>query len=227
MSVDPDSTAGGFLCIWNPHVFQLSGSCCNKRFILLSCALYNSFDCVLLNVYATDDVSSRSILWNSIIKLKDSFPNPWCLGGDLNEIRHMEEKEAQKWSRIDRIKLSPEWLIHFKMKLWGLPRLISDQCLLLMMEDERDWGPKPFKFINAWTLHPNFSHLFISCWENTTITSWAAKLKASEEELHALDIIVEERVLLDLEKARRREVRGEVWKLYRRVEWLWHQQYPE
>ncbi|XP_028110128.1 uncharacterized protein LOC114308682 [Camellia sinensis] len=59
------------------------------------------------------------------------------------------------------------------MKLWGLPRLISDHCLLLMMEDERDWGPKPFRFINAWTLHPNFAHFFSFCWENSTVSSWA------------------------------------------------------
>ncbi|XP_028104872.1 uncharacterized protein LOC114303894 [Camellia sinensis] len=258
MSVDPVGTAGGLLYIWDPDVFQLVGSCCNRRFILLSGTLYSSFDCVLLNVYAPNNVSSRSTLWNSIFKLKESFPRPWCLAGDLNEIRHMGERvgcvrrdrgmrhlnefidkcelndlpllgrsytwcnsqEAQKWSRIDRIMLSPEWLVHFKMKLWGLPRLISDHCPLLMMEDERDWGPKPFRFINAWTLHPNFSHFFTSCWENSTASGWAGfiiqqkfkhlkmklkvwntevfgnittKLKETEEELHAFDRLAEER----------------------------------
>ncbi|KAL7196332.1 hypothetical protein ACSBR1_036356 [Camellia fascicularis] len=118
------------------------------------------------------------------------------------------------------------------------------------MEDKRDWGPKPFRFINAWTLHPSFSHLFTTCWKNSNFVAWAgsiirqklkhlklelkkwnsevfgnvsSKLKATEDELHALDITAKARDLLVSEKDRRREVRSEVWKLYRRVEWLWHQ----
>ncbi|KAL7170981.1 hypothetical protein ACSBR2_035773 [Camellia fascicularis] len=128
--------------------------------------------------------------------------------------------------------------------------LLSDHCPLLLMEDKRDWGPKPFRFINAWTLHPSFSHLFTTCWKNSNFVAWAgsiirqklkhlklelkkwnsevfgnvsSKLKATEDELHALDITAKARDLLVSEKDRRREVRSEVWKLYRRVEWLWHQ----
>ncbi|XP_028074762.1 uncharacterized protein LOC114277117 [Camellia sinensis] len=161
-------------------------------------------------------------------------------------------QEAYKWSRIDRVLLSPEWLIHFNMKLWGLPRLISDHCPLLLMEDERNWGPKPFRFINVWTLHPSFSHLFTTCWKNSNFVGWvgfiiqqklkylklelkkwnsevfgnaSSRLKATEDELHTLDITAMARDLLVSEKDIRREVRGEVWKLYRRVEWLWHQQF--
>ncbi|KAL7222503.1 hypothetical protein ACSBR1_024237 [Camellia fascicularis] len=35
MPMGPNGTVGGLLCIWDPDVFQLSGSCCNRRFILL------------------------------------------------------------------------------------------------------------------------------------------------------------------------------------------------
>ncbi|CAL5367336.1 unnamed protein product [Camellia sinensis] len=42
--------------------------------------------------------------------------------------------------------------------------------------------------------------------------------------MHAFDRLAEERVLLQSEMDRRRAVRCEVWKLYRKVEWLWHQQ---
>ncbi|CAL5345092.1 unnamed protein product [Camellia sinensis] len=31
MSVDPEDSVGGLLCIWDPAVFQLSGGCCNRR----------------------------------------------------------------------------------------------------------------------------------------------------------------------------------------------------
>lgn len=52
----------------------------------------------------------------------------------------------------------------------------------------------------------------------------SSKLKAIEE-LNALDIIVEDRVLLGFKKERRKETRGEAWKLYRMVEWLRHKKY--
>lgn len=54
--------------------------------------------------------------------------------------------EGKKWSRIDRFLLSPEWLVTYKLKLWGLPRTISDHCPLLLMEDGRDWGPNLSSF---------------------------------------------------------------------------------
>ncbi|XP_028073736.1 uncharacterized protein LOC114276156 [Camellia sinensis] len=118
------------------------------------------------------------------------------------------------------------------------------------MEDERDWGPKPFRFLNAWTLHPSFSKLFVAIWSSSLVTGWAGyilvqklkhlklalkkwnvevfgdvsyELKVSEEELHAIDILAEERPLTQAELARRRVVRGEMWKLHRMVEWIWHQ----
>lgn len=51
----------------------------------------------------------------------------------------------------------------------------------------------------------------------------ATKLKKAEEELVELDIVAENRGLVSAEKARRRQVRGEVWKLSKMVEWLWQQ----
>lgn len=52
--------------------------------------------------------------------------------------------EGDGWSRIDRFLVDPVWLERFQLKQWGLSRCISDHCLVLLMEDERDWGPKPF-----------------------------------------------------------------------------------
>ncbi|CAL5414539.1 unnamed protein product [Camellia sinensis] len=63
-----------------------------------------------------------------------------------------------KWSRIDidRFLLNYEWVHNFSFKLWGFARLLSDHCPIILMEDDRDWGPKPFRFLNAWLLHPKF-----------------------------------------------------------------------
>ncbi|XP_028062045.1 uncharacterized protein LOC114265423 [Camellia sinensis] len=82
-------------------------------------------------------------------------------------------QEGAKWSRLDRFFLSPDWLQKFNLKLWGLPRRLSDHSPILLMEDERDWGPKPFRFLNAWTLHPNFKIFVQKVWAESHINGWA------------------------------------------------------
>lgn len=37
-------------------------------------------------------------------------------------------QENEKWSRIDRFLLDPEWVVRFNLKQWGLPRIMSDHC---------------------------------------------------------------------------------------------------
>lgn len=163
----------------------------------------------------------------------------WCNGND-----------GGKWSRIDRFMVHPEWLEHFKVKLWGLPSIISDHCALLLMEDKRDWGPRPFRFINAWTKHPDFSPFVKKVWNETNVVGWAGyklqvklkslklalkqwnlevfgnvhtKLKQAEVELPAFDLEAENRKLDEVEKRRRAEVREEFWKLSTMVDRLWLQ----
>ncbi|KAL7220664.1 hypothetical protein ACSBR2_013527 [Camellia fascicularis] len=41
------------------------------------------------------------------------------------------------------------------------------------MEDVRDLGPKPFRFLNAWVIHPTFMNLLKSVCENTHVNDWA------------------------------------------------------
>ncbi|CAL5344867.1 unnamed protein product [Camellia sinensis] len=286
--VDSDGNSGGLLCIWDPGTFQLSDCCCNRSFILLSGTILNSFECVLVNVYAPNVVDRRRKLWDTLVRLKSASSKPWCLGGDFNEIRCVGERigcsrrhrgmldfnsviescelsevpllgrkytwcsaqEGVKWSKLDRFLVNPEWLEVFKLKLWGLPRILSDHCPLILMEEERDWGPRPFRFINAWLLHHQFSTFFEKVWKEARVDGWvgfilqsklkllrealrnwnrevfgdvSAKLKNAEEELNKLDLLAETRALVDSEKARRNVVNSEVWKLSRRAEWIWLQ----
>ncbi|XP_028091888.1 uncharacterized protein LOC114292180 [Camellia sinensis] len=285
MAVDSVGAAGGLLCIWNPDVFQLVDCCCNRNFILLTGTLYGSFDCVFVNVYGPNDVTSRSMVWAILHRLKSGGEKPWCLGGDFNEVRSIFERKScsrrdrgmcdfnelienlevcdipmlgrkftwcnslqgDKWSRLDRFLLSPEWLQKFNFKLWGLPRRLSDHCPILLLEDKKDWGPKPFRFLNAWTLHPLFKSFVEKIWKETPVDSWAGfqclrklkslrialkqwnqevfgnvdyKLKLLEEELHVLDLTAEERPLSKAELNRRREAKEEAWKLSTMVEWV-------
>lgn len=55
-------------------------------------------------------------------------------------------------SRLDRFLLSSEWLVSWPdlMQL-GLKRKVSDHVAIILKEEVKDWGPKPFKFMNFWS----------------------------------------------------------------------------
>ena len=51
--------------------------------------------------------------------------------------------------RLDRFLLSPAFICEFmKVVQMVLPRSISDHNAILLVDDEVNWGPKPFKFFN-------------------------------------------------------------------------------
>ncbi|XP_028122001.1 uncharacterized protein LOC114319190 [Camellia sinensis] len=153
---------------------------------------------------------------------------------------------GERWSRLDRFLVSPEWLEWFRFKLWGLSRLLSDHCLLILMEDDRDWDPRPFRFLNAWVLHPTFINKVNSVWESTHVDGWAEfrlkiklkslkealkvwnnemfgnvefKLKEAEDAMHALDLAAEVRPLQNHEVLSRREIKWEISKMRKMKEW--------
>ncbi|XP_028052944.1 uncharacterized protein LOC114257381 [Camellia sinensis] len=187
MLVDSDGSAEGLICVWNPEVFQLKDCCSTRNFILLSGVFHQSFECVVVNLYAPNEVIRRKQLWDLIINIRPLFNIPWCIGDDFNVIQRISERrgcirtdremndfnkfidrmefldmpmlgrnftwfnsfEGDRWSRIDRFLVNFIWREKFRLKLWGLLRSISDHCSLLLMEDDRNWGPRPFRFLNA------------------------------------------------------------------------------
>ncbi|XP_028053768.1 uncharacterized protein LOC114258112 [Camellia sinensis] len=184
--------------------------------------------------------------FNELIEQLEVFDLPMC----GRKFTWCHSQEGDRWSRLDRFLLNPEWLQTFNFKLWGLPRLVSDHCPIILMEDERDWGPRPFRFINAWSLHPNFLPFVEQTWAALNVLGWAgfrclvkfkglksalkgwnkevfgnveSKLKATEEEVHALDLVAEARVLSADEVARKRELKGDAWQLSKMLERMWFQ----
>jgi len=54
-------------------------------------------------------------------------------------------------SRLDRILLTNEWLEKWpESKQHILDRVISDHCALVLKREQIDWGPKPFRSLEAW-----------------------------------------------------------------------------
>lgn len=66
----------------------------NRNFLLISGILQPNFHCTIANVYGPCGVADRRSLRETLCNLRSHFTSPWCLGGDLNEVRNSEERQG-------------------------------------------------------------------------------------------------------------------------------------
>ncbi|XP_057792009.1 uncharacterized protein LOC131008911 [Salvia miltiorrhiza] len=92
----------------------------------------------------------------------NAFDN-FIRANDLTEIRLQGrsftwyQPNGQCKTKLDRFLVNEKWLDQWPhSKVRGLQRTISDHCPILLETKAVDWGPKPFRFINAWTSHKDF-----------------------------------------------------------------------
>ncbi|GLT79359.1 hypothetical protein SLA2020_508500 [Shorea laevis] len=96
---------------------------------------------------------------------------------------------GQYMSIIDRFLLTEEWILKWSdVKQWGLSRLVSDHCPVLLKNEKMDWGPKPFKFFDAWLDQPGCKENIREVWKSTEVKGWnryklKEKLKRTKKEL--------------------------------------------
>lgn len=94
-------------------------------------------------------------------------------------------------SRLDRALVNDRWVERWPdTELRGLPRSISDHCALVLSTKCIDWGPKPFRFINAWIHSPGFKEKVADSWSQEGIQGWGGyvlkeKLKRLKDALKA------------------------------------------
>ncbi|GKV51770.1 hypothetical protein SLEP1_g58395 [Rubroshorea leprosula] len=80
---------------------------------------------------------------------------------------------GQHRSRIYRFLVSEECLQKWNdLKQWGLGRSVSDHCPLLLKNEKIDWGPKPFKFFDAWLEHPDCKEVISKVWKSVEVRGW-------------------------------------------------------
>ncbi|KAF1894928.1 hypothetical protein Lal_00022422 [Lupinus albus] len=67
-------------------------------------------------------------------------------------------KGGHTMSRLDRFLFTSDWASLWP-SLWqkGMPRLVSDHCAVILSDCHQDWGPKPFRVLNAWFEHSTFT----------------------------------------------------------------------
>ncbi|GKV34650.1 hypothetical protein SLEP1_g43008 [Rubroshorea leprosula] len=76
-------------------------------------------------------------------------------------------------SRLDRFLLSEEWCLNWdNVKQWGLNRSLSDHYPIVLKNQISNWGPKPFRFFDAWLEFPQFKGIVTDIWKSTEVKGW-------------------------------------------------------
>ncbi|GKV33735.1 hypothetical protein SLEP1_g42199 [Rubroshorea leprosula] len=116
--------------------------------------------------------------WGELLTLiKDQGGGCWCIAGDFNAIRNIEERKADgsTMSRLERFLLSREFLINFPdITQKGLKRNISDHCPILLKQSCIDWGPKPFRCLDSWLNHEDFEPFVKEKWSSYDVQGWSS-----------------------------------------------------
>ncbi|GKV35031.1 hypothetical protein SLEP1_g43351 [Rubroshorea leprosula] len=83
------------------------------------------------------------------------------------------QPNGHRMSRLDRFLFNDDWMMKWlDLKQWGLHRSLSDHCPILVRSETLNWGPKPFKFFNAWLHTPGFSDMVAAKWKEIKIQGW-------------------------------------------------------
>lgn len=99
-------------------------------------------------------------------------------------------------SRIDRILVNNTWINKWPNSTQtGLRRTVSDHYPILLEIKARDWGPKPFRYLNLWSTHPDFKEFVSRKWDSYNIDGWGSfimkeKLKLLKEDLKKWNVEV-------------------------------------
>jgi len=70
-------------------------------------------------------------------------------------------------SRLDRVLVTEEWMQIWPMcKQYVQRRDVSNHCALVVKSTVKDWGPKPFRSIDAWIMDRGFNGMVKDKWSS-------------------------------------------------------------
>jgi hypothetical protein len=86
-------TSGGILLMWDKRVVECIDEAVGT--FSLSCkfkSVLDQFVWAFTGVYSTNDNSERSLPWEELSGISHLWDIPWCIGGDFNVVRFMNER---------------------------------------------------------------------------------------------------------------------------------------
>ncbi|PNX92269.1 cysteine-rich receptor-like protein kinase [Trifolium pratense] len=92
-------------------------------------------------------------------------------------------------SRIDRFLFSESWNNEWpNCKQWCLDKALSDHCPIMLCEDRKNWGPKPFRMLSCWKDTEGYHNFVREQWRDIKVEGWGMfvlkeKLKMIKERL--------------------------------------------
>ncbi|GKU94307.1 hypothetical protein SLEP1_g7822 [Rubroshorea leprosula] len=90
-------------------------------------------------------------------------------------------------SRLDRFLVFTGFLIKCSDLIQkGLRRDISDRCPIMLMSSSKDWGPKPFRSLDCWLEHKEFSSFVHEKWNSYNVEGqkWLQEGHANSKFFH-------------------------------------------
>jgi len=92
-------------------------------------------------------------------------------------------------SRLDRVLVSGEWMDNWPMcKQYVQNREVSDHSAIVVKSLDKDWGPKPFRTIDAWFMERGFCEMVKKKWnsypvQGSAFVKFKEKLKCLKGDL--------------------------------------------
>ncbi|XP_058725657.1 uncharacterized protein LOC131596949 [Vicia villosa] len=153
--------AGGILTLWNSNTMRVLNSFGERGYLGLK-VVWREKLYYAVNIYSSSNLVKKRNLWDRLLYLKNIFSDgEWVLGGDFNAVRNRREKKvasflnsSMEWSefeefiRVCGVEDVPSQLVG--------DRDISYHCLVRLLNDKSNWGPKPFKVNKEWFSNKGF-----------------------------------------------------------------------
>ncbi|GKU89461.1 hypothetical protein SLEP1_g3594 [Rubroshorea leprosula] len=173
--------------------------------------------CNLVNVYGPNDRQKRVKLWDELRNMITKERVRWLIVGEFSVVRCLEERrgrirESPDMKDFDVFILSAS-LIDIKMVQQGLKRNISNHCAIVLKTRIADWGPKPFRVLDAWLLHLDFKKVIKEKWS----------AMEAVKQVEQVDMKNEEFDLDEFEILQRQEGFQKMWDIMRKREVTWKQ----
>ncbi|XP_019460111.1 PREDICTED: uncharacterized protein LOC109359872 [Lupinus angustifolius] len=107
-------------------------------------------------------------------------------------------------SRLDRFLISTSWASKWPSLVHkGLERQVSDHCPVVRYDNYQDWGPKPFRVIDAWFEDKDFICFVEQNWNKLSFSGWR---------IHDIDLKRETMDLSDEDARNTSDLLADIWR---------------